>query len=67
MKEIGDPSLDSENESGEEDGGEETQQEQQKPNRHERELILLQFLDSTDDYLNLLDALSTTLRQVRQN
>ncbi|KAG6608642.1 coiled-coil domain-containing protein 115 [Cucurbita moschata] len=63
MKEIQDPSLDSLNESGEEDGIEETQQEQQKQKRQERESILLQFLDSTDDYLNLLDALSSTLRQ----
>ncbi|XP_023525224.1 coiled-coil domain-containing protein 115 [Cucurbita pepo subsp. pepo] len=63
MKEIQDPSLDSLNESGEEDGTEETQQEQQKQKRRERESILLQFLDSTDDYLNLLDALSSTLRQ----
>lgn len=67
MKEIQDPSLDSLNESGEEDGIEETQQEQQKQKRQERESILLQFLDSTDDYLNLLDALSSTLRQVREN
>ncbi|XP_022982311.1 coiled-coil domain-containing protein 115 [Cucurbita maxima] len=63
MKEIPDPSLDSLNESGEEDGIEETRQEQQKQKREERESILLQFLDSTDDYLNLLDALSSTLRQ----
>lgn len=67
MKEIQELSLDSENESGEEDGVKETQQEQQKPKRQEQELILLQFLDSTDDYLNLFDALSSTLRQVRDD
>lgn len=65
MKEIQDLSLDSEIESEEEDGVEETQQEQQNLNRQDQELFLLQFLDSTDDYLNLMDALSATLRQVR--
>lgn len=63
MKEIQDLSLDSEIESEEEDGVEETQPEQQNLNRQDQELFLLQFLDSTDDYLNLMDALSATLRQ----
>lgn len=67
MKEIQDLSLDSEIESEEEDGVEETQPEQQNLNRQDQELFLLQFLDSTDDYLNLMDALSATLRQVREN
>ncbi|CAK9325113.1 unnamed protein product [Citrullus colocynthis] len=63
MKEIQDLSLDSVIESEEVDGVEETQQEQQNLNRQDQELFLLQFLDSTDDYLNLMDALSATLRQ----
>ncbi|KGN55517.1 coiled-coil domain-containing protein 115 [Cucumis sativus] len=63
MKEVQNRSQDSEIESEEEDGDEETQQEQQNPQCQDQELCLLQFLDSTDDYLNLLDALSATLRQ----
>ncbi|KAA0064653.1 coiled-coil domain-containing protein 115-like isoform X2 [Cucumis melo var. makuwa] len=63
MKKTQDRSLDSEIESEEEDGVEESQQEQQSPQRQDQELCLLQFMDSTDDYLSLLDALSTTLRK----
>lgn len=65
-RESQDSSLDSDNESGE-DGVEETEQQQLKPNRRDQELVLLQFLDSTDDYLTLFDSLSAKLRQVRQN
>lgn len=61
-RESQDSSLDSDNESGE-DGVEETEQQQLKPNRRDQELVLLQFLDSTDDYLTLFDSLSAKLRQ----